>query len=73
MSQRLETGRCTSVSELLREGPSLIQDREAHLAALDAAIVRGLADADADRTEPAEEVFDRLERKYRAEIADDPS
>jgi antitoxin ParD1/3/4 len=35
------------------------------LAALDASIRRGLADAEAGRTKPAEEVFDRLENKYR--------
>ena len=35
------------------------------LAALDTSIRRGLADAEAGRTKPAEEVFDRLERKYR--------
>jgi predicted transcriptional regulator len=35
------------------------------LAALDASIRRGLADAQAGRTKPAEDGFDRLERKYR--------
>lgn len=69
VAQLVETGRYNSKSEVLREGVRLIQDREARLAALDASIMRGLADADAGRTKPAEEVFDRLERKYRA-IAD---
>jgi len=36
------------------------------LAALDASIARGLADADAGRTKPASDVFDRLEAKYAA-------
>lgn len=36
------------------------------LAKLDAAIQRGLADIEAGRTRPLEEVFDRLEAKYRA-------
>jgi hypothetical protein len=36
------------------------------LAALDASIARGLADAEAGRTSPAEELFDRLDGKYRA-------
>jgi antitoxin ParD1/3/4 len=62
----VEKGRYNSKSEVLREGVRLIQDREARLAALDASIARGLADADAGRTRPAEEVFDRLEAKYRA-------
>ena len=59
-------GRYNSKSEVLREGVRLIQEREAKLAALDASIARGLADADAGRTKPAEEVFNRLEGKYRA-------
>lgn len=50
----------------LQTGVRLIQDREARLAALDASIARGLADADAGRTTPADQVFDRLEAKYRA-------
>ena len=41
------TGRYGSKSEVLREGVRLIQEREARLAALDAAVARGLADADA--------------------------
>jgi antitoxin ParD1/3/4 len=60
------TGRYNSKSEVLREGVRLIQDREARLVALDSSIARGLADADAGRTKPATEVFDRLEAKYRA-------
>ncbi|WCP73899.1 type II toxin-antitoxin system ParD family antitoxin [Sphingomonas hankookensis] len=62
-------GRYNSKSEVLREGVRLIQDREARLAALDASIARGIADADAGRTTPATEVFDRLEAKY-AEMVD---
>lgn len=47
------------------------QDREARLAALDASIARGVADAEAGRTIPAADVFDRLEEKYRALSGDD--
>ena len=57
-------GRYNSKSEVLREGIRLVQDREAKLAQLDAAIARGIADGDAGRTTPAEEVRDRLTRKY---------
>jgi predicted transcriptional regulator len=39
------------------------------LKALDAALARGIADAKAGRLEPADEVFDRLEAKYRAMVA----
>lgn len=60
------TGRYGSKSEVLREGVRLIQDREARLAAFDASIARGLADADAGRTQPADEVFERLQTKYEA-------
>ncbi len=66
VAKLVESGRYNSKSEVLREGVRLIQDREARLAALDAAIARGTADADAGRTKPADEVFDRLETKYRA-------
>jgi antitoxin ParD1/3/4 len=59
-------GRYNSKSEVLREGVRLVQEREAKLAALDASIARGLADSDAGRTKPAEEVLNRLEGKYRA-------
>jgi antitoxin ParD1/3/4 len=41
-----------------------VQEREARLALLDAAIARGLADADAGLTTSADTVFDRLESKY---------
>jgi antitoxin ParD1/3/4 len=66
VSQLVATGRYNSKSEILREGVRLIQDRETRLVALDASIARGVADADAGRTLPAAEVFDRLEAKYRA-------
>lgn len=62
----VDTGRYGSKSEVLREGVRLIQDRETRLAALDASIMRGIADADAGRTKPAGDVFDRLEAKYHA-------
>lgn len=60
------SGRYNSKSEVLREGVRLIEEREAKLAALEASIARGLADADAGRTEPVNQLFDRLEAKYRA-------
>ena len=41
-------------------------DWETKLAALDAAISHGLADADAGRVKPAAKVFGRLEAKYTA-------
>lgn len=62
----VDTGRYGSKSEVLREGVRLVQDRETRLAALDASIMRGIADADAGHTKPARDVFDRLEAKYSA-------
>jgi len=62
----VESGRYGSKSEVLREGVRLIQDRETRLAALDASITRGIADADSGWTQPAEEVFGRLAEKYGA-------
>lgn len=66
VAQLVASGRYNSKSEVLREGVRLVQEREARLAALDAALARGLADADAVRVTPADEVFDRLEARYRA-------
>lgn len=66
VAELVKTGRYHSKSEVLREGIRLVQEREARLAALDASIARGIADADAGRVKPAAQVFDRLETKYRA-------
>jgi antitoxin ParD1/3/4 len=66
VTKLVETGRYNSKSEVLREGIRLIQEREARLAVLDQALARGISDAEAARTKPAEEVFARLEAKYRA-------
>lgn len=65
VTKLVEAGRYNSKSEVLREGVRLIQERELRLAALDASIARGVADADAGRVKSANEVFDRLEAKYR--------
>ncbi|MGQ0502688.1 MAG: type II toxin-antitoxin system ParD family antitoxin [Panacagrimonas sp.] len=62
----VDSGRYGSKSEVLREGVRLVQDREARLTALDASIMRGVADAEASRTKPADAVFRRLAKKYGA-------
>ncbi|MEF3365518.1 type II toxin-antitoxin system ParD family antitoxin [Methylocystis sp. 9N] len=64
VSSLVASGRYNSKSEVLREGVRLIQEREARLAALDVAIARGVADAEAGRLKPVDAVFDRLEAKY---------
>lgn len=66
VSALVKTGRYNSKSEVLREGVRLVQEREARLASLEAAVARGLADAEAGRVKPADNVLDRLEAKYRA-------
>jgi antitoxin ParD1/3/4 len=64
ITRLVKSGRYGSKSEVLREGVRLIQEREARLAALDAAIGRGLDDAKSGRSKPAEDVFARLQAKY---------
>jgi antitoxin ParD1/3/4 len=65
VAKMVTSGRYNSKSEVLREGLRLLQDRETRLAALDAALARGVADADAGRVTPAEEVFAKLRSKYQ--------
>lgn len=66
VNQLVSTGRYNSKSEVLREGVRLVEEREKRLAALDAALAKGISDADAGRSTPAEDVFERLKKKYRA-------
>ena len=66
VTKLVATGRYHSKSEVLREGVRLIQERETRLAALDASIARGVANADAGRIKSTSEVFDRLESKLKA-------
>jgi antitoxin ParD1/3/4 len=66
VNQLVSTGRYNSKSEVLREGVRLVEEREKRLAALDAALAKGVTDADAGRVKPAEDVLDRLEAKYKA-------
>ena len=61
-------GRYNSKSEVLREGVRLVQEREAALRRLDAALARGLADIEAGRVRPMDEVFDEIEAKLQARI-----
>jgi antitoxin ParD1/3/4 len=64
VSKLVKNGRYNSKSEVIREGVRLVEEREKRLAELDAALDRGIADADAGRVHSAEEVFDRLEKRY---------
>jgi antitoxin ParD1/3/4 len=61
---QLASGRYNNASEVVRDALRLMEERERRLAALDAALARGIADADAGRVTSAEDVLDRLEAKY---------
>jgi antitoxin ParD1/3/4 len=56
----VESGRYNSKSEVIREGIRLVEEREKRLALLDEALAAGLADAEAGRVIPAEDVFAEL-------------
>lgn len=64
----VKSGRFENMDDVLRAAMLMLQDREMKLAALDEAIARGIADAEAGRGRPMDEVFDELEAKYRAMI-----
>ena len=66
VSQLVKTGRYNSRSEVLREGVRLVQERESRLAALDASIARGIADADAGRVHDLDDVLARLDARDAA-------
>jgi antitoxin ParD1/3/4 len=57
----VEKGRYGSKSEVIREGVRLVQEREARLAALDAAIQVGIDAADAGDLHDAEDVYRELD------------
>jgi antitoxin ParD1/3/4 len=62
----VSSGRYQSKSEVIREGVRLVEEREKRLQLLDAAISRGLADADNGRVRPADDVFAELRARYEA-------
>ena len=61
----VKEGRYNSKSEVLREGVRMVQEREARVADLQTAVAQGIADMEAGRVTPAEEVFEHLERELR--------
>jgi antitoxin ParD1/3/4 len=73
ITELVESGRYGSRSEVLREGARIIHEREKRLAALDAALARGIADADAGRTHSVDEVRKSLTARYAKMAADKKS
>jgi antitoxin ParD1/3/4 len=67
LKKQLSTGRYNNASEVVRAGLRLLEDQQKEnalkLSGLRAAIKAGL---DSGPGETAEEIFDRLESKYRA-------
>jgi antitoxin ParD1/3/4 len=61
---QLASGRYNDASEVVRDALRLLEQRERRLAAVDAAIERGLADIEAGRVHDADAVFDELEARY---------
>jgi antitoxin ParD1/3/4 len=53
---QLASGRYNNASEVLRDALRLMEERERKLAALDAAIERGIADSEAGRVHDLDEV-----------------
>lgn len=66
VTELVRSGRYGSRSEVLREGVRLVEEREKRLAALDAAIARGLADVEAGRTHRLEDVAAELKARFGA-------
>lgn len=64
VKNQLASGRYQNASEVVRDALRLMEEREQRLAALDAALDRGLADEAAGRVKPIEEVAARLSAKY---------
>ena len=58
----VHSGRYNNASEVVRDGLRMIEDRERRLAALDAAIDRGLADAEAGRVRSIDEARSTIMR-----------
>lgn len=64
VDELVHAGRYRSRDDVLREGLRLLQIKERRLAELDAALAKGIADADAGRVIPADDVLAYFEEKY---------
>ena len=59
----LAAGRYNNASEVVRDGLRLLEERERRLAALDAMLAEGLADAEAGRVHSIEDVRAHLRKR----------
>jgi antitoxin ParD1/3/4 len=66
VSKLVAKGSYDSRRDVLREGVRLVEARDKASAQIEAALQRGIADAEAGRVSPAEDVFARLEARYRS-------
>lgn len=64
ISDVLATGRFASRDDLLREGARIVTEREMLRATLHAKIEQGLADADAGRMVPIEQVMEEMRTRW---------
>jgi len=64
--EKVGTGTYSSNSEVIREALRGWMEREQRLASLDAAIARGVADADTGRTQEIEAVREELKRRFES-------
>lgn len=66
VSSLVTAGRYASSDAVIQQAVKLVRLQEERRAEIHAAISRGIADADAGRVSPADEVFARLIAKYDA-------
>lgn len=64
--EKVGTGTYSSNSEVIREALRGWMEREQRLATLDAAIARGVADADTGRTQEIETVREELRKRFES-------
>lgn len=65
MDELMRSGRYPSREALMLEALDALQDRDFWDENLEKALAQGIADADAGRLHPLEEVFDALEARMR--------
>ncbi|MEJ0049583.1 MAG: type II toxin-antitoxin system ParD family antitoxin [Rhodospirillales bacterium] len=65
IERQVASGHYGSAQEVVADALRLLEEREARLAGLDAAIEEGCAELDRGETVDAEAAFDELEQAYR--------